>query len=133
FIAHEPDPIISRVRLLLAYRRPGPRRNGRMHSPGRANRRKGEVRCTVDKELTVGSIVIHVALPGMGLTPGVFLRRQVLCFCEIGCALIERCVEITDINANPVRCVNAIFVVAGVVGWIWIRYEKSSERIDPRA
>jgi len=119
FVAHKPDPIVSRVRLLLAYGRPCPSRDGRVHSPGRANRRKGEARCTANKELTIGSIVIHVALPRVGLTPLVLLRRQVLRFREIGCALIERCVEITDINANPVR--GSDVVMAGVVGWIWIR------------
>src|SRR5262249_41084779 len=95
FVAHKPDAIISRVRLLLAYGRPCPTLDGRLHSPSRANRRKREVCCTANKELTVGSVVIHVALPGMGLTPLILLRREVLRFREIGCPLIERCVEIT--------------------------------------
>src|SRR5262249_35486288 len=119
FAAHKPDAIISRVRLLLGYGRSCPSHDGRLHSPGHANGRKTEVRCTANKELTVGSVVIHVALPGMGLTPLVLLRREVLRFREIGCPLIERCVETTDVNANPVRCANVD--VAGVVGWIWIR------------
>jgi hypothetical protein len=131
FVAHKPDSIISRVGLLLAYRRPCPSHDGRLHSPSHASRGKAEVRCTANKELTVGSVVVHVTLPGMRLTPLVLLRRPICRFREIGCALIERCVEITDINANPVRCAN--IVVAGVVGWIWIRLEESSERIDPRA
>ena len=118
-VSHKPDAIVSRVRLLLAYHRPCPSRNGGLHSPGYANRRKRKARCATNKELTVGSVVIHVALPGIGLTPLILLRRQVLCFSEIGCALILRCVEVTDINANPVRCANV--VVASVVGWIWIR------------
>jgi len=120
FIAHKPDTIISRVRLLPVYRRPCPSRDGRVHSHGLINRGKAEARCTENKELMVGSVVIHVALPWMGLTPLVLLPRVVLRFREIGCALIERCVEITDINANPVRCV-VMGGVAGVVRWIWIR------------
>ena len=131
FVAHKPNAIVARVRLLLAYGRPCPSHDGGLHSPGHANRRKSEVRCTANKELTVGSVVIHVALPGMGLTPGVLLWRQVLRFREIGCAGIERCVQIIDINSNPVRY--AVMCVIGVVGWIWIRYEKSGKRIDPCA
>ena len=59
------------------------------------------------------------------------LRRHVLRLSEIGRALIERCVEITDINANPVRC--ASVVVAGVVGSSGFDRKRSSERIDPGA
>ena len=85
-----------------------------------ANRGKcEEARCAVNKELMVGSVVIHVALPRMGLTPRILKRVQVLRFREIGCTCIERCVQISDINANPVRY--AVMCVAGVVGcdtWI---------------
>src|SRR5262249_47649060 len=88
--ADKENPVASRDRLHLIYRRPWPSHDGRLHSPGHANRRKGEVRCTANKELTVRSIVIHIALPGMGLTPRVLLRRQVCRFREIGCALIKR-------------------------------------------
>ena len=39
----------------------------------------------------------------MGLTPRILKRVQVFRFREIGCTCIERCVQIIDINANPVR------------------------------
>ena len=47
---------------------------------------------------------MHVALPGMRLTPLVFKWRRVLHFREISCTLIECCVQISGINANPMRC-----------------------------
>jgi hypothetical protein len=70
----------------------------------------------------------------MGLTPRVFKRVQVCRFREIGCTCIERCVQIRDINANPVRY--AVMCVASMVarrvrrraGW-----ERPGKRIDPRA
>ncbi len=114
FGAHKRDAIVSRIRLHLIYRRPCPSHDGRLHSLGLANRGKCEARCAANKEFTVGSVVIHVALPGMGLTPRVFKRIQVCRFREISCTRIERCVQIVDINANPVRC--AVMIVACVVG-----------------
>lgn len=127
FATHKPDPVVSRIRLDLIYRRPGPRRDGWMHSHGRTKRGKCEVRCAINRILTVGSVVIHVALPGMGLTPLVLKRRDILHFNEVGCALIERGVQITDINANPVRC--AVMSVAAMVACI--SWKRSGERIDP--
>ena len=114
FEAHKRDAIVSRIRLHLIHRRPCPSHDGRLHSRGRANRRKCEVRCAVNRELTVGSVVIHVALVGMGLTPRVFKRIQVCRFREIRCTRIETCDQIVDINANPVRY--AVMYVAGVIG-----------------
>ena len=114
FGADKRDAIVSRIRLHLVYRRPCPSHDGRLRSHGLIKRGKCEARCTANKELTVRSVVIHVALPGMGLTPSVLLRRVVLRFREIGCPLIESCVQIIHINANPVRC--AVMIVACVVG-----------------
>ena len=37
FVTHEPDAIVSRIRLLLIYRCACPSRDGRVHSRGRAN------------------------------------------------------------------------------------------------
>ena len=37
FVAHKPDTIVSRIRLLLIYRRPCPSHDGRVHSHGRTN------------------------------------------------------------------------------------------------
>ena len=129
FEAHKPDSIVSRIRLLLSYRRACPTFDGRFHSLWQPHRGKCEVRCAVNKELAVGSVVIHVALPRMGLTPLVFKRIQVCRFREIGCTRIECRVQIGDINANPVRYV--IMNVPIVVAWIWIRWESSGERIRP--
>ena len=119
FVAHKPDPIVSRIRLRLIYRRPCPSRDRRVHSHGLIKRGKGEVRCAANKEVTVGSVVIHVTLPRMSLTPPVLLRRQVLRFREIGCTLIKVLVQVVDLHTDPVRY--AVMCVAGVVGWIWIR------------
>ena len=128
FVAHKRDAIVSRIRLHLIYRRPCPSHDGRLRSLGLANRGKCEARCAANKELTVGSVVIHVALPGMGLAPRVFKRIQVCRFREISCTRIERCVQIVDINANPVRY--AVMYVAGVI--VCSRWERSGKRIDPR-
>ena len=77
----------------------------------------------------VGSVVIHVALPWMGLTPRVLKRVQVCRFREIGCTCIECCVQIIDINANPVRyAVMSVAVVIGRGG-----RKRAGKRIDPRA
>jgi hypothetical protein len=114
FVAHERDAIGSRSRLHLNYRRPCPSHDGRLHSLGLADRGKCEARCAANKELTVGTVVIHVALPGMRLTPRILKRIQVCRFREIRCTRIEICVQIVDINANPVRY--AVMYVAGVIG-----------------
>lgn len=130
-VPHKPDPIVSPIRLDLIYRCACPSRDRREHSHGLIKRGKCEVRRAANKEVTVGSVVIHVTLPRMGLTPGILKGIQVLRFDEIGCTLIERCVQIIDVNANPVRY--AVMCVTRVVGWIWIRCEKSGKRIDPCA
>jgi len=114
FGADKRDAIVSRIRLHLIYRRPCPSHDGRLRSHGLIKRGKCEVRCAANKELTVRSVVIHVALPGMGLTPRILKRIQVLRFREIRCTCIECCVQISDINANPVRY--AVMCVAVVIG-----------------
>ena len=40
--------------------------------------------------LTVGGVIVHVALPGMRLAPAVFMRGDILRFGKIGRAGIER-------------------------------------------
>ena len=43
-----------------------------------------------DIKLTVGGVVVHVALPGMTLAPDVFVWSEVLTFGEIGRARVLR-------------------------------------------
>ena len=47
-----------------------------------------------DGKLTVGSIVIHVALAWMRLAPGIFVRGDILRFGEIGRARILRWIQV---------------------------------------
>jgi len=127
-VAHEPDAIVSRIRLELIYRCTCPSFNGRLHSHGLANRGKcEEARCAVNKELMVGSVVIHVALPGMSLAPGVFMRSNISGFGEIDRALIHCCVQVIDLHKDPVRY--AIMGMAAVV--VRGRWKIASEGINP--
>ena len=53
---------------------------------------------------------------------------------EIGRPRILRCVQVIDLNNNPVRYVGVH--VSGVIIWRRLRvasWEKAGERIDPRA
>ena len=84
FEAHEPDTIISRIRLLPVYRRAGPSHDGRLLSHGGACASKSEG--LVDSGYGVPfvrSVVIHVALARMTLAPGVFVRDDVFRFSKI--------------------------------------------------
>ena len=89
FEAHEPDTIISRVRLLLVYRCPCPGRDRWLLAHGGANGGKGEgCRATTHVMPLVRSIVVHVALARMTLAPGVFVRDDVFRFGKIQSALV---------------------------------------------
>ena len=94
FVTYEPDAIIAWVRLDLIHYGAcsGPGHDSRLHSHGRAERRKREIGSAGDRELTIGDVVIHVALAGMRLAPCVFVRANVCRFAKIGGTLIERCV-----------------------------------------
>jgi hypothetical protein len=131
FVAHKPDPIISRIRLDLVCRCacPLPSLDRRLHSYRGGNRRKGEIGCAIHAVLTVGGVVIHVALPRVRLAPGVFVRSDILRFGEIGRARIERCVQIINLNQNPVR--NAVVCMAAVV--VRCRREFPCKGINPSA
>jgi len=78
-VTHEPDAIVSRIRLDLIYCRActSPGHDSRLHSHGRAERRKREVSSAANAERPIGDVVIHVALPWMSLAPGVFMRANV--------------------------------------------------------
>ena len=66
-------------------------------------RRKCETRCAADAELAIGNVVVHVALPGMRLAPGVLVGSDILGFGEVGRALIQVLVQIIDFNPDPMR------------------------------
>ena len=84
FVTHEPDTIVSRVRLLPVYRRAGPGHDRWLLAHGGANGAKGEgCRAATHVIPLVRSIVVHVALARMTLAPGVFVRDDVFRFGKI--------------------------------------------------
>ncbi len=123
----EENTVVSRIRLIKIYCRACPCPDGRLHSRSVTYWRKREIRRATNKELAVRSIIKHVALAGMCLAPGVLMRRDVLRFGKVGCALVKRRVEIVDFHDDPVR--NAAVIVAAVI--IRVRWEVTSEWIDP--
>ena len=71
-------------------------------------------------ELTIGSVVIHVALPWMRLAPGVFVRSDILRFGEIGGAWILRWDPSRSLSTMT-RCDTPVVAVAAViVGGRWV-------------
>ena len=66
-----------------------------------------------NRELTVGSVVLHVAFSGMLLAPGVFVWGDILGFSEIGRACVKRGVQVVCLNDDPVR--HAIVRVTTVI------------------
>ena len=101
-IDYERAAIDSRFRLdrTTGRSRPGPR--SRSHSDRRSNRRKSETRRATDIVTAIGRIVIHVALPRVGLTPRVFMRTVVLNFEVVGRSRIQCWVQVAGIHDNPV-------------------------------
>ena len=84
FVAHEPDTIVAVIRFDLSYHRASPGSNGRLLPMGGAYRSKAER--LVDSGYAVAavrSVVIHVALVGMTLAPGAFVRNDVIRFGKI--------------------------------------------------
>ena len=91
-ITHKPDAVVAWIGLDLVYCRATqrlPGLDGRVHSLRRCRRAKRETRGAADGKLTIGHIVIHVALAGMRLAPGVFMRSDILGFGEVRRALIK--------------------------------------------
>jgi len=131
FVAHKQNAIVSRIRFELGNRRSRPGVDSWLHSHRGSGRRKCEIGNPAHVIPAVGSVVVHVALARMRLAPGVFMRRDVCCFGEIGRARIERCVQIIDLNNDPVRY--AVVHMAAVVVRVWVRGEEAGERIDPGA
>ena len=130
-IANERNAIVSRIGLDLIDGCSSPGKDGRVLLHRGSDRRKGEMRRSADTELTIGDVVIHVALPGISLAPGVFMGSDVLTFGEIGRARILRCVQVAHCHRDPVR--GACMRVAGVVGRAWRSWEDARKGIHPRA
>ena len=84
FVAHKPDTIGTWSRLKLGYCRACPSRNCWLFSHGgtRAGKTKGLINSGYSVR-TVRSVVIHVALVGMTLAPGAFVRDNVFRFGKI--------------------------------------------------
>ena len=128
FVAHEPEAIVSWIRLdRFSRARPCP--DGRQHSDCVTYWRKAEIIGAAYAILAIGGVVIHVAFRGMRLAPAVFARGDILSFSKVGRALIERCVEIVHFHAYPVR--HAIVIMPVVI--VCIRWKVTSERVDPGA
>ena len=129
FIAYEPDPIVARIGLNVVHCCAWPSVDGRLHPDGRGDCGKCEGGCPADRELTIGDVVVHVALPGISLAPGVFMWSDVLSFSKVGRARILRCVQIAHCHQDPVGC--PCMGVARVV--VCSRWEGAGKGIDPRA
>jgi hypothetical protein len=114
FVTHEPDTIVSRVRLNLAHGRACPSHDRRRPSHGWAC--TGKTKGLVDSGYgvrTVRSVVIHVALARMTLAPGVFVRDDVLSFSKIRRTRVQRRVQVVNVNQNSVR--RYVMSVAAVI------------------
>ena len=131
FVTHEPDTIISRVRLLPVYSRAGPGHDRWLLAYGGAHGAKGECcRAATHVIPLVGSIVVHVALARMTLAPGVFVRDDVLRFGKIGGALVLGGNQVSRLYQHSVRrCVMNVAAVIIRRGTV----EASGEGIDPCA
>jgi hypothetical protein len=84
-VTHKPDPVVPWIRFDLIYRRASPSHNGRVLSHGGTCFTK--TKRLVNSEyavLTVGCVVIHVALSRVTLAPGAFVGDDVIGFGEIG-------------------------------------------------
>jgi len=130
FVAHEPDTVVSRIGLDLAYDCAStcPGIDTRLHLLRRSSNVESEIGwAAADAELTIGDIVIHVAFPRMGLAPGVFSRRDVLGFGEISRSRILCWDKVAGGHRDSVRCVS-VSVTTVVVR---TRREVPSKRIDP--
>lgn len=131
FVAHEPDTIVSRIGLNPIYSRARPRHDSRLLPHGRAYATK--TKRLIDAGYVVSpirSVIVHVALPRMTLAPGIFVWDDVLRLSKIRRSGVKACVQVVNINQNPVRC--CVMNVAAVI--VRCRTRKNSgERIDPGA
>ena len=65
----------------------------------------------------------------MRLAPGVLVWTKVSGFAKISRTRILRCVQVADVNSDPVR--HAVVVVASVI--VGVRWKGSGKGIDPGA
>jgi hypothetical protein len=129
FVAHEPDAVIARIRLLLVHCRAGPGHDRWLLAYGAANGAKGEgCRPATNVIALVRSVVVHVALARVTLAPGVFVRDNVFRFGKIGGAYVLGRNQVTRLHQNPVRryVVTVAAVIVGCRTW-----ENPGEWIDP--
>jgi hypothetical protein len=129
FVGNEGTSVGARDGLDWVDRCSSPGIDGRGHPYGRSNGRKAETRRARDGEPAVRRIVVHVALPGMGLAPSVLMRSDVLRFGVVRRAWIQRGVQVAPLHQKPVRY--ASFRVARVLRCT--RWKGTGKRIHPSA
>ena len=104
FVTHEPDTIISRIRLLPVYRCTGPSHDRWLLPRSGANSGKGEgCRAATHVIPLIRGIVVHVTLARMTLAPGVFVRDDVFRFGKIGGAWVLGGNQVIRLHQNSVR------------------------------
>src|SRR4026209_650568 len=133
-IAHEPNPIVTGIRLDLGYRCTSirPSLDGRLHLHGVTGLVKCEIgRSATDRKLLVGDIVKHVALVRMRLAPGVFSRRDVVGFGKAARGGILCWNQVARCNCHSMRSTGVI--VARMIVWVGVRWENTCEWVHPRA
>ena len=113
FVTHKPNSIISWSRLDLIYRCAGPSNNGWLHPYRVTGGGKCEIGDASHNVLTIRNIVILVAFAGMCNAPLILMWSDILPFYKVCRARIECCVQVIDLNQDPMR--HAIVRVAGVV------------------
>lgn len=132
FVTHKPNAVVPWIGFELADRRSSPSHDSRLHLHRWGSRGKREIGwSSVHSKLAVGNIVVHITLLGMRLTPRVLMRGDVLTFHKIGRSRVERRVQITDLNPDPVRY--AVVVVAGMVIDNVSRGKEAREGVYPGA
>src|ERR1051325_3798059 len=108
------DAVVTGVWLNLVDGRSGPCPNRGLLPDGRSWWTKGErLSCAGDGVLAVGDVVVHVTLTRISLAPGVLVRGNVHRFGIIGCAGIQVCGEIANLDQHPVR--DYVMGVASVI------------------
>ena len=128
-VANESNAIGSRSRLDLVDRRSGPSLDRRLHARRGSDGSKGKAGGARHRELTVGDVVVHVALPSMSIAPGFFVGSDVLTFGPVGRARIRRCAQVALCDRDPVG--RPGMSVAGVIGGS--RWVGAGKRIHPGA
>lgn len=103
FVAHQPDAIVSRIRLSRVHCRARPSHDGRLRPHSRAGRGKCvAVPAAEDSKPAIGGVVIHVTLARMRLAPGVFMWRHILGLGKISRASVLRRIQIAASHRYPV-------------------------------